>query len=105
MPRPEPSTVWMVGRVIDSKGLPVEGVSASVSRVVGPRIDAADPSTGDVHTVRTNKDGIFELCPSIFRVGDTVRVQVTHRAFPPQEFLRELAGPLTVFALVRLSNR
>jgi hypothetical protein len=100
-----PTTVWMLGRVIDPDGDPVGGAIATVTRsdtVAGGGVDPLSPTAS---SIRTGTDGIFALCPTDFRVGDTVTVQLSRRDAPLIRFRRALTDSLTIFPLIRLRNR
>jgi hypothetical protein len=105
MPRPRTDVVWMVGRVVGPDLQPLEGMTASVA--LGSRADVARAgmSPRTARSTRTGTDGIFQLCPSSFHLGDTVRVEMNHRELPAVEFLYTLPDSLTVLPLIRQTRR
>lgn len=105
MPRRESGIVWMVGRVLGPDKTPIDGISVAAKK--GSRFDLAQEGLSDrsVASLRTGTDGVFQLCPNLFRVGDTVHVQVNHRELTRIEFLHKLTDSLTVLPLVREPRR
>jgi hypothetical protein len=97
MPRRSSDAVWMLGRVVDADSQSVAEVSASVSERSKAKLAR---SNTDLSSTSTGTDGIFELCPGAFVVGDTVTVAIRHRGTMTSAFPFVLKDSLTVFPLV-----
>jgi hypothetical protein len=93
LPKLRPKHAWIIGKVVDSTGLPIVGAKATAARWDGVALDSLLPPSE-----RMTKDGLFVLCPEKFFVGDTVQVEITYRDAPPVGFLAILKDAITVFA-------
>ena len=77
--RSAPGIVWVFGRAVDASGKPVEGIRVGMSHKTG-----ADTTRGNLQmeatSTPTGTNGLFELCPTVFHVGEDAQVRVfTHR--------------------------
>src|SRR5260370_975159 len=74
----------------DPERHPWDGATAAVSKIGTTAGAAVDSSASVERSKPTGKDGIFGLCPTTFRVGDLVNVEISRRDVPPVRFQQRL---------------
>jgi hypothetical protein len=99
-PPNSPRPIRIVGRAFSSNDHPAEGVTVMLTST-----QATSAITGPGSAVRstaTGSDGIFQLCPTAFRTGDSVRVELNRHGSPSMHFVQRLTDSLVVLPPVRI---
>ena len=105
VPRRRADAVWMIGRVLGADDAPLQGVAPTAAQAGRAEIARDGMFANAVQSTRTGTDGIFEMCPTMFIVGDTARVRITQDGVPLTDFVHKLADTLTVLPLIRQTKR
>jgi hypothetical protein len=105
VPRRRSDAVWIIGRVLGADDVPQEGVAPTASQAGRAEIARDGLFANAIQSTRTGTDGIFEMCPTMFIVGDTARVRIIHDGAALTDFVHKLGDSLTVLPLIRQPKR